>query len=54
MPVQLALPEEVAMNRFLNVSPALGTFGFVTFLVALPVVGLLLGIVVLALLSAIF
>ena len=42
------------MNRLLNVSPALGTFGFVTFLVVLPVVALLIGILVMALISAIF
>ena len=42
------------MNKFLNVSPALGTFGFVTFLVVLPVAALLVGILVLALLSSVF
>jgi hypothetical protein len=42
------------MNRFLNVSPALGTFGFVTFLVVLPVAALIFGILLMALLSAIF
>lgn len=42
------------MNRFLNVSPVPGTFGFVTFLVVLPVAALILGILLLALLSAIF
>ena len=42
------------MNRLLNVSPARGPFGFVTFLVVLPGVGLLIGILVMALLGAIF
>ncbi|HYJ34313.1 MAG TPA: hypothetical protein VE326_13970 [Candidatus Binatia bacterium] len=42
------------MNRLLNVSPVPGTFGFVTFLVLLPVAGLILGILLLALLGAIF
>lgn len=42
------------MLRLLNVPPVLGTFGFVTFLVLLPVVALLIGIMVLALLGAIF
>jgi hypothetical protein len=42
------------MNRLLNVSPVPGTFGFVTFLVLLPVAALIFGILVLALLSAIF
>lgn len=41
------------MNRLLKVSPELGTFGFVTFLVVLPVAGLLLGILLLALVSTI-
>ena len=42
------------MNRLLTVPPTLGTFGFVTFLVVLPVVGLVFGILLLALLSSIF
>lgn len=42
------------MNKLLTVSPALGTFGFVTFLVVLPVAALILGILVLALLSSVF
>lgn len=42
------------MLKALNVTPALGTFGFVTFLVLLPVVALVAGILILALLSFIF
>jgi hypothetical protein len=42
------------MNRLLNVTPVVGTFGFVTFLVLLPVVALLFGIVVTALMHMIF
>lgn len=42
------------MNRFLSVPPAVGTFGFVTFLVLLPVAALLVGILLLALVHMIF
>ncbi|MGE5177976.1 MAG: hypothetical protein ACM3PF_02660 [Bacteroidota bacterium] len=42
------------MNRLLNVTPVVGTFGLVTFIVLLPVVALLFGIVVTALMHMIF
>jgi hypothetical protein len=42
------------MNHLLEVKPVVGTFGFVTFLVLLPVVALLFGIVVTALMHMIF
>jgi hypothetical protein len=42
------------MNHLLDVKPVVGTFGFVTFLVLLPVVALVFGILLTALLHMIF
>ena len=42
------------MLHMFDVKPVVGTFGFVTFLVLLPVVALLFGIVLMALLHMIF